>query len=120
MAWIIPFGANKLKADLYEWINAFNQSGKMIELKDHYYSYVFFFDYYDKKMFYKRIKTRLPKYIKIFKSVAKTYDLPCKSESPKESTLTRYTDPPQPASMDAIIIVINNDFIFIITIVPNC
>ena len=48
----------------------------MIELKDHYYSYVFFFDYYDKKMFYKRIKTRLPKYIKIFKSVAKTYDLP--------------------------------------------
>ena len=76
LAWIIPFGANKLKADLYEWINAFNQSGKMIELKDHYYSYVFFFDYYDKKMFYKRIKTRLPKYIKIFKSVAKTYDLP--------------------------------------------
>jgi len=76
LGWIIPFGANKLEADMYEWINSFNQSGKMIELKDHYYSYIFLFDYYDKKMFYKRIKTRLPKYKKYFIKASKKYDIP--------------------------------------------
>ena len=76
LGWIIPFGANKLEADLYEWINALNQSGKMIELKDHYYSYIFLFDYYDKKMFYKRIKSRLPKYMKYFKAAGKKYHIP--------------------------------------------
>ena len=76
LAWIIPFGATKLQADMYEWITGLYQSGKMIELKDHYYSYVFLFDYYDKTMFYKRVKKRLPKYIKLFKEAAKKYDLP--------------------------------------------
>ncbi len=76
LAWIIPFGANKLEADLYEWINSLNQSGKMIELKDHYYSYIFLFDYYDKTMFYKRIKSRLPKYIKYFKKAGEKYGIP--------------------------------------------
>ncbi len=75
LAWIIPFGANRLEADMYEWINSLNQSGKMIELKDHYYSYIFLFDYYDKTMFYKRIKSRLPKYIKYFRQAGKEYDI---------------------------------------------
>ncbi len=76
LAWIIPYGANQLEADLYEWINGLNQSGKMIELKDHYYSYVFLFDYYDKKMFYKRIKSRLPKYREYFKQAGQKYGIP--------------------------------------------
>jgi len=76
LGWVIPFGANKLEADMYEWINQLNQSGRMIELKDHYYSYIFLFDYYDKTMFYKRIKRRLPKYVHYFKAASKKYEIP--------------------------------------------
>jgi membrane-bound lytic murein transglycosylase F len=76
LAWIIPPDADELEADMYEWLNSFNQSGKMVELKDHYYSYVLFFDYYNTKMFYKRIQTRLPKYQKIFEEVGEDYGIP--------------------------------------------
>lgn len=76
LGWIIPKNADDLKQDMYKWINHLNQSGKMIELKDHYYSYVFLFDYYDKKMFYKRVKTRLPKYKKYFLQAQEKYRIP--------------------------------------------
>ena len=65
-----------LKEDMYSWLNTVNQSGEMARLKDHYYSYVLFFDYYDTVMFYKRIKTRLPKYENYFKEAANKYDIP--------------------------------------------
>ena len=75
LAWVFPKKSKELKADMYSWLNDFNQKGLMIQLKDHYYSYVMFFDYYNTKMFYKRVKTRLPKYEKYFKKVAKRYGL---------------------------------------------
>ena len=78
LAWVLPPNCDKLEASMYAWLNNFNQSGKMASLKDHYYSYVMFFDYYNTKMFYKRIKTRLPKYKHIFVSVGKKYDIPWK------------------------------------------
>lgn len=49
----------------------------MARLKDHYYSFVLFFDYYNTKMFYKRIETRLPRYKKFFKKYGKKYGIPC-------------------------------------------
>jgi len=76
LAWVLIKGSRELEADMYSWLNDFNQRGKMAELKDHYYSYVQFFDYYDNKMFYKRIKSRLPKYKKIFIEAEKKYDVP--------------------------------------------
>ena len=76
LAWVLPHGAQKLRADMYSWLNDFVQSGKMAQLKDHYYSYVLFFDYYNTKIFYRRLKTRLPKYEKYFKTAAKRYDIP--------------------------------------------
>jgi membrane-bound lytic murein transglycosylase F len=76
LAWLLPKGAKKLEADMYAWLNDFNQKGKMTELKDHYYSYVLFFDYYNTKMFYKRIESRLPRYKKYFKSAAKRFGIP--------------------------------------------
>jgi len=78
LAWVLASGSKKLEASMYSWLNSFNQSRKMAELKDHYYSYVLFFDYYNTKMFYKRIKSRLPKYKKIFVSVGKRYEIPWK------------------------------------------
>lgn len=75
LAWILPNDIGSLEVDLYAWLNDFNQRGKMAELKDHYYSNIHFFDYYDNKMFYKRIKHRLPKYKKMFVDAAKKYNI---------------------------------------------
>jgi membrane-bound lytic murein transglycosylase F len=76
LAWLLPKGAKKLEADMYAWLNDFNQQGEMTQLKDHYYSYVLFFDYYNTKVFYKRLKSRLPRYKKYFEEVGKRFDIP--------------------------------------------
>ena len=76
LAWLLPKDAKELEADMYTWLNDFNQKGKMTQLKDHYYSYVLFFDYYNTKMFYKRIQSRLPKYKKYFQEAARKFDIP--------------------------------------------
>ncbi len=76
LAWLLKDGADELEADMYAWMNSYNQTGQMAALKDHYYSYILFFDYYDTKMFNKRIKSRLPKYEKFFKEAAQKYDIP--------------------------------------------
>ena len=76
LAWVLAPNSNKLEADMYAWFNGFNQSGKLTQLKDHYYSYVAFFNYYDNKMFYKRVKSRLPKYKKYFEKYGTQYGIP--------------------------------------------
>jgi len=78
LAWVLAGDSKELEADMYAWLNTFNQNGKMIQLKDHYYSYVLFFDYYNTKMFYKRIKSRLPKYKKEFQSAGTRFGIPWK------------------------------------------
>jgi membrane-bound lytic murein transglycosylase F len=76
LAWILAEDAKDLKADMYAWLNDFNSKGKLAELKDHYYSYVLFFDYYNTKTFYTRIQTRLPKYEKYFQEAGKRFGIP--------------------------------------------
>jgi len=76
LAWVLAPDSKKLEANMYAWFNSFNQSGKLAQLKDHYYSYVVFFDYYNNKMFYKRVKSRLPKYQKYFVKYGKKYNIP--------------------------------------------
>lgn len=76
LAWILPNDDKSLKNDLYKWINRCEQAGKMAELRDFYYSYLNLFDYYDTKVFHKRMKSRLPKYEKHFKEAADKYDIP--------------------------------------------
>jgi membrane-bound lytic murein transglycosylase F len=76
LAWIFPKKSETLKQDMYSWLNVYNQSGKMAQLRDHYYSYVLLFDYYNTKMFYKRIKTRLSRYKSFFKVYGEKYNIP--------------------------------------------
>ena len=76
LAWVLPSNAHELEEDMYAWLNVYNQSGKMAQLKDHYYSYVLYFDYYNTKMFYKRIKSRLHRYEDYFQSMGKRYGIP--------------------------------------------
>jgi peptidoglycan lytic transglycosylase F len=75
LAWLLADNSKKLEADMYSWLNDFNNKGKLAELKDHYYSYVLFFDYYNTKMFYKRIKSRLPKYKKYFEEAGTRFGI---------------------------------------------
>ncbi|QOY54285.1 membrane-bound lytic murein transglycosylase MltF [Candidatus Sulfurimonas marisnigri] len=77
LAWVLAPNSKELEADMYSWLNGFDQSGEMARLKDHYYSFVQFFDYYNTKMLYKRIKSRLPKYRSYFKEFGKKYNIPC-------------------------------------------
>lgn len=77
LAWVLTPKSKELEADMYSWLNAYNQSGAMARLKDHYYSFVQFFDYYNTKMLYKRIETRLPKYKKYFQEYGRKYNIPC-------------------------------------------
>jgi len=76
LAWVLRHGDDSLKNDLYQWINGCEQAGKMTELRDFYYSYQNVFDYYDVKVFHKRMRSRLPKYEKYFKEAGKKYDVP--------------------------------------------
>lgn len=75
LAWVLAPNSKELEADMYSWLNGFNQSGEMARLKDHYYSFAFFFDYYDTKMFYERIQTRLPEYKKYFEEYGDKYNI---------------------------------------------
>ncbi len=77
LAWLLKRNSKDLEASMYAWLNSFNQSGAMARLKDHYYSFALFFDYYNTKMFFKRIKSRLPKYKKYFKKYGRKYGIPC-------------------------------------------
>lgn len=76
LAWILRKGDNSLNDVLFTWLNNYEYSGKMAQLKDFYYSYLNIFDYYDNKIFTKRLKKRLPKYIKYFKEAGKKYKIP--------------------------------------------
>ena len=76
LAWVLHPEAKELEKSMYTWLNEFYQSGQMAALKDHYYSYVLFFDYYNTKMFYKRIESRLPKYKKYFVEIGERFDIP--------------------------------------------
>lgn len=76
LAWIIRPGDKSLNEALYKWLNTFDRSGKMDELQDHYFTFLSIFDYYDIETFYKRLKTRLPKYKKYFQEAGKKYNIP--------------------------------------------
>ena len=76
LAWIIRDADDSLQTSLYEWLNMYERSGKMAEIRDKYYSFLNLFDYYDTKVFYKRLKKRLPKYEKFFKQAAKQEGIP--------------------------------------------
>lgn len=76
LAWILRDNDESLKDDLDKWLNRCEQAGEMAELRDFYYSYLNIFDYYDTRVFHKRLDTRFPKYEKYFKEAAEKYDIP--------------------------------------------
>jgi len=76
LGWILRQDDTSLKESLYYWFNEYERSGKMSELHNFYYGFLKIFDYYDTKVFYRRIKSILPKYEKLFKEAGKKYNIP--------------------------------------------
>ena len=76
LAWIIQKGDDSLNEALFRWLNKYERSGKMAELNGFYFDFLDIFDYFDTKVFYKRLKTVLPKYEQYFKSSGKKYKIP--------------------------------------------
>ncbi|MDD2790713.1 MAG: membrane-bound lytic murein transglycosylase MltF [Sulfurimonas sp.] len=75
LAWVLAPNSKGLASSMYEWLNSFNQSGAMAALKDHHSGYIMFFDYYNTKMFYNRIKTRLPKFQELFSKASSDHNV---------------------------------------------
>ena len=75
LAWVMREDSKTLKNDMYRWLNRFIQSGDMAKLKDKYYGHINIFNYYNTVVFHKRIKSRLPKYKKLFQDAAKKNDV---------------------------------------------
>ena len=76
LGWILRQGDDSLTESLYRWLNKYERSGKMAELHNFYYGFLKIFDYYDTKVFDKRVKKTLPRYKKLFKNAGKKYNIP--------------------------------------------
>jgi membrane-bound lytic murein transglycosylase F len=76
LVWLLRKEDTSLQKSLNTWIHNYERSGKMAELKDFHYAFLGKFNYYNTEMFHKRVKSRLPKYIKYFKAAGKKYNIP--------------------------------------------
>ncbi|MEA2111773.1 MAG: membrane-bound lytic murein transglycosylase MltF [Campylobacterota bacterium] len=77
LAWMLP-KSNKsiaLQKEIQHWFKTFKKSKKFTTLKDTYFAHVEIFDYVDIRTYHERIKSRLPKYLKIFQAAGKKYDI---------------------------------------------
>jgi len=75
LSWVMREDSMTLKNDMYRWLNRYIQTGEMAKLKDKYYGHINIFNYYNTVVFHNRIKSRLPKYKKLFQDAAKKYGI---------------------------------------------
>ncbi len=76
LAWVIPKNASGLQRALQAWFARYRASGKLKQVMQRYYAHVKVFDYVDTRAYVRRIKTRYPKYRKIFHQAAEAHGLP--------------------------------------------
>ena len=77
LAWIIRDDEDQsVNEALYKWLNRYDRSGKMAELRDYYFTFLSIFDYYDTSIFYERLEKRLPKYRKHFIGAGEKHNIP--------------------------------------------
>ena len=73
LAWALPKGSEKLQDALRNWFGRLKESHALAAARERYYGHVKLFDYVDISTFQERTKTRLPKYLDIFRKVAADY-----------------------------------------------
>lgn len=75
LAWVLSPKWGGLNTAIASWLKNIKASGELATLMDRYYGHFEIYDYVDLKRFRKRIKSRLPKYIKQFKISAEKNEL---------------------------------------------
>ena len=75
LSWVFNKNDTALQNLVEKWFAEYKASGKLEEVIHRYYGYIEKFDYVDTRAFQRRIKSKLPKYKKIFISAAKKYNL---------------------------------------------
>ncbi len=73
LAWILPNDSEYFKEYVFSWLEQVQNNSNLDIINERYYGYADIFDYYDNYVFHKRIKTRLPKYQKLFQKAVKPY-----------------------------------------------
>lgn len=73
LAWAMPANQEPLVDAMTQWFDAFQSSGRFEILVDHYFGYFGDFDYYDTRVFLRRIEERLPQYRDMFTAAAEKY-----------------------------------------------
>lgn len=76
LAWVLPAGAQALKQLMDSWFTTFKRRGRLATLEERYYGHVKKFDYVGTHRFLRHVRTRLPKYRRIFEAAADHYELP--------------------------------------------
>jgi len=76
LAWVLSPEWSGLYDDIESWLDKMQDSGELASIKERYYGHVGNYDYVDISRYKRRIKSRLPKYQKLFKKSAKRYNLP--------------------------------------------
>ena len=74
LAWVMPPDAGRLAAAVNDWMAGFLDSEAFKALEEKYYGYIPDFDFVDIRAFKRRIRSRLPKYRKLFEEAARIYD----------------------------------------------
>jgi membrane-bound lytic murein transglycosylase F len=77
LAWLFPRvnRTYKLRQEVQNWFSHFKKTENFRKIKDTYFSHFEIFDYVDLRTYHKRIKSRLPKYLKMFQEAGKKYDI---------------------------------------------
>ncbi len=76
LVWIMPRDATRLQASVNRWMGDYLKSDDYVALIDKYYGFIEVFDYVDIRTFKRRIKSRLPKYRKLFEEAGQKYGIP--------------------------------------------
>lgn len=73
LAWMLPKKIGPLQKQMANWHEKIEKSGALNSIIERYYGHISKFDYYDIKVFYRRIDERLPDYADLFKEAARKY-----------------------------------------------
>ncbi len=76
LGWVVPDGAVRLQDALEYWMKHFKKSDKLSGIHHRYYGHFEIFDYVNLMVFHRRIKSRLPKYRKLFEEAGEKYNIP--------------------------------------------
>jgi len=76
LVWLFPKDSKILENSVKSWFSLVSKNGELKGLMEKYYGHVDSFDYYDLKVFKKRVKQRLPKFYQTIKLAAEQHQFP--------------------------------------------